>query len=616
MRSCWLAMVLLFLTGCGTFPVDTDGDGLDDGAERQLGTDPSATDTDDDGLTDGEEFVAGTDPLLFDTDRDGLGDGHEIAIGFNPLSPNGDLDALDDSNELLYGTDPRDPDTDGDGLLDHDEVWVYRSDPLTSDTDGDGLLDGVDPYPLDPLNNDDDQDEVLNNDDECPNTLSGVEVDDDGCAPGQLDSDGDGFSDDEEINGIPGTDPFDPTDNPNNVRDTDGDGCSDFDELNFKGSCDNDPNTPDGTGGFDISEVLAATWQVLAASPLDPSAGMIATAFAIDENRLATNAHVVYGTANVLRAGGLGAVVQHETGADLEIVNMWAHPDYDGNSVTSPDVGVIEVNGRLPSWLPLADEAVVRSLRILDDVTLCGFPGDVALLIDFANLQPGDEFRPRASCFTGSISSLRPFDPSAPATPANLQLIQHDIATTGGTSGSAVLDDSGRVIAIHAAATTHEGGTNRFASRSDTLRDLLQLIDSGSLPPLETEASPGGDGTTVFDVTEVLDGDWMLVRDDGDVSDPLACMEFDRGVLIFYDAICWVDDFGFMPNDLDFRAEVLSDGHSIALSYTITISSTYDEVIVGSFADEDHISVFFTSVERGPNGDEWSFPALLVRHGF
>jgi len=62
--------------------------------------------------------------------------------------------------------------------------------------------------------------------------------------PGPVDSDGDGFSDDLEITGTPGTDPNDPTDNPNNVRDSDGDGCSDYDEDNFPNFCDNDPFTP------------------------------------------------------------------------------------------------------------------------------------------------------------------------------------------------------------------------------------------------------------------------------------------------------------------------------------------------------------------------------------
>ncbi len=41
-----------------------------------------------------------------------------------------------------------------------------------------------------------------------------------------LDSDGDGYSDSEEIDSAPGTDPWDPSDNPANVRDSDGDGCS------------------------------------------------------------------------------------------------------------------------------------------------------------------------------------------------------------------------------------------------------------------------------------------------------------------------------------------------------------------------------------------------------
>lgn len=86
-----------------------------------------------------------------------------------------------------------------------------------------------------------------------------------GCpATGGLDSDGDGFPDEVEINGVPGTDPNNANDNPNNVIDTDGDGCSDFDESNFEGFCDNDPNTggagqdgtdSDGDGFSDNEEI-------------------------------------------------------------------------------------------------------------------------------------------------------------------------------------------------------------------------------------------------------------------------------------------------------------------------------------------------------------------------
>ncbi len=62
-----------------------------------------------------------------------------------------------------------------------------------------------------------------------------------------IDSDGDGFSDVVERNGIPGSDPTDPQDTPVNPIDTDGDGCSNFDELNFINFCDNNPSSPGST---------------------------------------------------------------------------------------------------------------------------------------------------------------------------------------------------------------------------------------------------------------------------------------------------------------------------------------------------------------------------------
>lgn len=62
-----------------TAPVDSDGDGLTDDEEAELGTDPNNPDTDGDGLTDWEEVnIYDTEPLLFDTDGDGVGDGDEV----------------------------------------------------------------------------------------------------------------------------------------------------------------------------------------------------------------------------------------------------------------------------------------------------------------------------------------------------------------------------------------------------------------------------------------------------------------------------------------------------------------------------------------------------------
>jgi cytoskeletal protein RodZ len=68
--------------------IDTDGDGLTDAEEQQLGTDPLKPDTDTDGLMDGEEVkVYHTNPLLADSDGDGYIDSVEIKNGFNPNGP-------------------------------------------------------------------------------------------------------------------------------------------------------------------------------------------------------------------------------------------------------------------------------------------------------------------------------------------------------------------------------------------------------------------------------------------------------------------------------------------------------------------------------------------------
>ena len=56
--------------------VDTDGDGLEDSLELQIGTDPTRVDTDGDGLSDYDEYCKyHTDPTKADTDGDGIPDG-------------------------------------------------------------------------------------------------------------------------------------------------------------------------------------------------------------------------------------------------------------------------------------------------------------------------------------------------------------------------------------------------------------------------------------------------------------------------------------------------------------------------------------------------------------
>ena len=95
--------------------IDSDGDGLFDAFEVELGTDPYDPDTDDDGLLDGEEVNnIHTDPLNPDTDWDALKDGAEV---------------------LTYETDPLEPDTDNGGVMDGHEVIEDHTDPLNGADD-------------------------------------------------------------------------------------------------------------------------------------------------------------------------------------------------------------------------------------------------------------------------------------------------------------------------------------------------------------------------------------------------------------------------------------------------------------------------------------------------
>jgi hypothetical protein len=95
---------------------DSDGDGLDDAAEAQYGTDPTNPDTDGDLYLDGEEIANGTDPLAFppsgtgaaDHDGAGLSNNVEAGIGTAPGNPDTDGDGTNDGDELAAGTDPLD----------------------------------------------------------------------------------------------------------------------------------------------------------------------------------------------------------------------------------------------------------------------------------------------------------------------------------------------------------------------------------------------------------------------------------------------------------------------------------------------------------------------------
>jgi outer membrane protein OmpA-like peptidoglycan-associated protein len=260
-------------------PADSDGDGLSDDDEDDLGTDPNDADSDDDGVIDGAEPTPAGDAdgdgdinaLDPDSDDDGLFDGTEVGV----TEPNADTDPapgffVPDADPATT-TNPLDPDTDDgsvlDGIEDADRngrVDAGERDPNLGaddippgdDTDGDGIPDegeiglGTDP------NDADSDDDGVRDGDEQP---LGADTDGDGfISPLDPDSDNDGLFDGTESgvteplpdtdveagNFVPDADPATTTD-PNDADTDDGgviDGTEDADGNGRVDAGERDPN--------------------------------------------------------------------------------------------------------------------------------------------------------------------------------------------------------------------------------------------------------------------------------------------------------------------------------------------------------------------------------------
>jgi cell wall-associated NlpC family hydrolase len=127
-----------------TEPTQTTGSSADPAAEAADAApaiDPTDTldpfastdDRDGDGLTDGYENLVGTNPNRADSDNDGLTDRIEIEHVMDPLEADGDHDGLVDGEEAIWGTYAFSADSDSDGMNDLDEINANR-DPMQDDS--------------------------------------------------------------------------------------------------------------------------------------------------------------------------------------------------------------------------------------------------------------------------------------------------------------------------------------------------------------------------------------------------------------------------------------------------------------------------------------------------
>ena len=354
----------------GTDPevVDTDGDGLTDSEELTGVDDPSTAqnpngetsdgtdpcdpnpfavadgDCDGDSLTNEEEETAGTDPESVDTDMDGLTDEEEvtgvddpatvavatgISDGTDPCDPNPfaiptndcDDDGLTNEEEEEAGTDPTLVDTDMDGLTDEEEVTGI-DDPATTAVPT-GTSDGTDPCDPNPFavaDGDCDGDGLTNEEEE----LAGTD-------PELADTDMDGLTDGEEVNGVDdpattavptgtsdSTDPCDP--NPFAIADGDCDDDGLTNEEEEEAGTDPELVDTDGDGLTDEEEFTGVDDPATTAVPTGTSDGTDPC----DPNPLA----VADGDCD---GDGLTNEEEEEAGTDPELV------DTDGDGLTDEE---------------------------------------------------------------------------------------------------------------------------------------------------------------------------------------------------------------------------------------------------------------------------------------
>jgi hypothetical protein len=241
--------------------IDTDGDGINDNLEFtpgcSLGADGFANsfDSDGDGASDGVEFT--NNPTLDGDIPDSDGNDGELSTDtLNTIcDPDSDDDGLLDGEELAQGTDLRDWDSDDDGLSDREELQIYFTDPNNADSDGD-QADGQIPArdkTLTPTLDGHSGSGTIDCKSDCEEVFSRFTTQGsfingtprDQTDPLQIDTDGDGITDDLEFSpGCSiGADGF------ANSFDSDGDGASDGVEFTGDPALDSDIASAESNDG-------------------------------------------------------------------------------------------------------------------------------------------------------------------------------------------------------------------------------------------------------------------------------------------------------------------------------------------------------------------------------
>ena len=214
----------------------------------------------------------------------------------------------------------------------------------------------------------------------------------------------------------------------------------------------------------------------------------VGTAWAVADHLLATNAHVALALDEARQAGAQALVRQTLSGDEFTVLEALVHPGFgqwqslDKGAVLRSsasgletldligvcDVALLRVAENVEP-LPLASVDTLERLSGADAVGYVGYPSEHV---------PGSRLFAPPTTVLGHLTSVSTFFFEVPRG-GDGYLLQHDMVTAGGASGSPILNANGEVIGLVSAGSFVFTGGGRapvglnFGQRVDLLRELL-----------------------------------------------------------------------------------------------------------------------------------------------
>ncbi len=203
------------------------------------------------------------------------------------------------------------------------------------------------------------------------------------------------------------------------------------------------------------------------------------TAFAVNSSGLlATNAHVAGPVKKLLKLSASVFVVAQGGKRRYRVYEAGCHPGYDSSSMLGKltDVGWLRVQlaGDRLKPVKLASSAEIYSLKPGLACCYMGFP--VFIHVEGKNWEKSDYARPEhvvVRAYSGNIVRCLGANKKM-APPQKQHLIEHNMHSWGGASGSPVFSATGKVVALHFAADYANGvARSKWAVRVDRLIEAL-----------------------------------------------------------------------------------------------------------------------------------------------